>query len=427
MPSVIAIKTCATRLPPNSCSTFVGTRNTCRASAASLSRGRIARRTFGIMTSTAVAITPAITIASTASLLMSIETPRSDRVSVPKPASQITSNRNTSTTKPARLSTSPTATAGDVASPARWKKRTLSATRPAELGTASAMNRIANCNPITGPRRNGRGHAPNVENASEIQIDWEKSSAPHSQMLSACWSSSRSEARPTCEIAVMIAHAANTTTSTMSADPRVTRRSGSSFGTSVSAAAAVALRRSSSRVGDALRPARIGLVRAADWRNGSMVARPSIPSAVRAASIARVGPTWSAVVTSNWARSVASWAGLAAAAARLNVPIAAPPSDRTTRCRSSSAPWAIPASCNEPIDRQAWPRYMSVIASSSRSATGSPSASSTMTASSSAIPAARTGKTGTPARSASSVRNASCSTSRSRLSVRKGASSRYQR
>ena len=41
-------------------------------------------------------------------------------------------------------------------------------------------------------------------------------------------------------------------------------------------------------------------------------------------------------------------------------------------------------------------------------------------ASSSAMPAARTGKTGTPARSASSVRKASCSTSRSRLSVRKG-------
>src|SRR6476660_10033453 len=97
--------------------------------------------------------------------------------------------------------------AGDVASPARWKKRTLSATRAAELGTARAMKRIANWRPITGPRRRGRGQAPIVENASATCTSGETRSATQIHPASAFDSSEVRVSIPTLEKADTIAKA----------------------------------------------------------------------------------------------------------------------------------------------------------------------------------------------------------------------------
>src|SRR4249919_4160400 len=68
-------------------------------------------------------------------------------------------------TNPLRLSIKPIDSAPPVSIPLRWKKRTSSATRAAELGTASWMNWIAYWSIRTGRYSRSATEAPIVENA----------------------------------------------------------------------------------------------------------------------------------------------------------------------------------------------------------------------------------------------------------------------
>ena len=88
--------------------------------------------------------------------------PSSERSRVTSPENTITTSRSTWTTNPNTLSINPIVSAWVAGAPCRWKKRTFTATRAAELGTASAMNWIANSSAITGPSRSGSIVAPSV-------------------------------------------------------------------------------------------------------------------------------------------------------------------------------------------------------------------------------------------------------------------------
>jgi hypothetical protein len=86
--------------------------------------------------------------------------------------------------------------------PCRWKNRTFTATRAAELGTASAMNWIAYSSAMTGPSRTGSVVAPSVPNACATGMIGTTTRPAHSQALSACSSSWTTWSIPTFEIAV---------------------------------------------------------------------------------------------------------------------------------------------------------------------------------------------------------------------------------
>ena len=97
-----------------------------------------------------------------------------------------------------RPSISPIESAAPVSTPLRWKNRTSSATRAAELGTASWMNWIAYCNIRTGTNTMSRTDAPSVENACGT---WEigariRAVSIHARL--ADFSSSQRASRPTC-------------------------------------------------------------------------------------------------------------------------------------------------------------------------------------------------------------------------------------
>ena len=106
-------------------------------------------------------------------------------------------------TNPLRLSIKPIESAPPVSTPLRWKNRTSSATRAAELGTASWMNWIAYCSIRTGANSMSRSDAPSVENACGICEIGARISAVSSQAMFADFSSSHRLWRPTFASAEM--------------------------------------------------------------------------------------------------------------------------------------------------------------------------------------------------------------------------------
>ena len=156
--------------------------------------------------------------------------PSSERSRVTSPENTITISRSTWTTNPNTLSISPIVSAWAAGAPCRWKKRTFTATRAAELGTASAMNWIAYSSAITGPSRSGRVVAPSVPNDCATGTSGTMTRPAHNQAVSAFLSSSTTWSIPTLAIAVKTKYAASSRRAIVSTEPIVTRRSGSIFG-----------------------------------------------------------------------------------------------------------------------------------------------------------------------------------------------------
>ncbi len=213
----------------------------------------------------------------------------------------------------------------------------------------------------------------------------------------------------------------------MSTDRTVTRRIRSSLGGSMPVASAAAVRSSFRDHSSSLTSCMVTRSKTAGCRKGRTSANASSPSEALAAAIARSWPTARAVVTRTWARSVMSAGWVAAMVALPKSVSAGDPSGRTRSRMPSICPCANP----NPWSRSA----MSQVARSSPSSTSAGSiesnelavASLTSSASpSAAVPAATTGITCTPPRSAIRVRNASCSTNCSRLAPRCGDSPRCQ-
>ena len=69
-----------------------------------------------------------------------LEPPEEERIRLASPESVMVKIRGIWMTNPLRLSIRPIESAPPVSTPLRWKNRTSSATRAAELGTASWMN-----------------------------------------------------------------------------------------------------------------------------------------------------------------------------------------------------------------------------------------------------------------------------------------------
>ena len=151
--------------------------------------------------------------------------------------------------------------------------------------------------------------------------------------------------------------------------------------------------------------------------SGSIASRPSSPSRRRATATARSSPARTSGRASAWASSWRRSAGVSATAADDRSPKPRVPSSwRTTRSRSRRW-WAIPASWRRRRSCHRSSRASSVSSAGSSSPTGRPSGRTTTRASPCpALPAVTRCGTRTPARSASSVTNPSCSTSSMRLS-----------
>ena len=172
---------CAVRLPRNSIVTFDGERSTRRACAPEAICARMATRYRGIASlilfryrGIAHAMRAPRTIRPAArsrrfgpdedeSLLDELEL-LVDRSRLASPESVMTRINRIWITKPLTLSISPIESAPPVSTPCRWKNRTSSATRAAELGTASWMNWTAYWSMRTGANRRSRTDAPIVEN-----------------------------------------------------------------------------------------------------------------------------------------------------------------------------------------------------------------------------------------------------------------------
>ena len=114
-----------------------------------------------------------------------------DRSRLASPASVMIRIRRIWITKPLTLSINPIESAPPVSTPCRWKNRTSSATRAAELGTASWMNCTAYCSISTGANSRSRTDAPIVENACGICDSGARSRAVAIHTMSADFSSSQ--------------------------------------------------------------------------------------------------------------------------------------------------------------------------------------------------------------------------------------------
>ena len=206
---------------------------------------------------------------------------------------------------------------------------------------------------------------------------------------------------------------------------RLERHPRAALGSSTPDLSARAFSRSSRSQSQAATACRVGRSNAAGCRSGRTRWRASLPSPARAAEAARSTPAASAVATRICQRSAAMADSSATVSAPPKSPNAGARSGRTTIRVASSRRCATWCGAG-----QRCPRCLPGARRRSRQGrgcrSGRPVASVTSSASRwDAIPAATTGSTETPARSASRVTKASCSTWARRPSAGWGVSPRY--
>ena len=142
----------------------------------------------------------------------------------PSPKKMIETNSVICARKPVKPSSAPIATAVVGSTPLRWKKRMLTATRPAVDGMARLTNVIANCSAVRRPSGTGVGEMPDNATAFDTRpIDETRNATIRIGRLASLIAEMMVD-HPISVIPVTSIHPATNSSAAVNSPPSVTRR-----------------------------------------------------------------------------------------------------------------------------------------------------------------------------------------------------------